>query len=380
MEKRRTLAALVVAAILAVPAAATAGPAGAQAPARDQRDAELGSLVGRTELLLAWTEDLGAGNRVMAKRLRSNGLPVGGAEGGAFELTAPTGPAGAKGDQRHPALGDGLLVWSERLPGGADFDLYAQRLSANGRATGSPRLIAGGPGDQLHADVVTGRNREWLVVWSEDSTDAGDVMGLRLSPALTVRGAPFEIAKGPGTAEDPTVAEDPSDASFFLVLWTDDRSGNRDIYGTRISANGLPRGSATVAHAPVVEAPEDDYAPFLLTGPTGERESRGLLLWTRDTVTDGPDVLAQRIRSNGFAVGPVLTVAGGTGIQAWSTAAFVPARGSAGTGARVGPDLVRPGEWLAAWSQDPLGTMDIYGVEIGLNGISRRAPRALVAE
>jgi hypothetical protein len=366
--------ALVLGAVLA----ATPPAVSAQTPARDQTDADILYLPVRQELLLVWSEDRGSGHRIFGKRVRFNGLPVGGPTGGEWEITGPTGPSGAKGDQRWPAVLDGLLVWSEKLPGATDYDLYAQRMRGNSRTQGRPVMIAGGPGDQKYADIARSRNTEWLVVWSEDAADAGDIKGLRLSTALTPRSKVIQIAKGPETAEDPTIAADPRNPGYFLVLWTDDRKGNRDIYGTRIAATGIPRGGgATFGHFPVIDAPEDDYAPALLTatierlpayrGLRRDTETRSLLMWTRDTVTDGPDVLALRLHGNGFPVGPTISVASGPGTQAWPAAALKTRRGDRS-------------EWMAVWQTDPLGTMDIWGVEVNTNGHVRRPPRPLAAD
>lgn len=379
LNKRLGLFLLIVIGGLALLIAAETHHAAAQMAPRDQVDADVLYQSDRNEFLVVWSEDRGAGHRIFAKRIRSNGLPRGGPGGGEWEITAAADPAGQKGDQRWPAVTDGLLVWSERLPGGTDYDLYAQRLFTNSRTSGKPKLVAGGPGDQKFADIARSRDTEWLVVWSEDTTDAGDVMGIRLSTALTPRNAKFEIAKGPGTAEDPSISRDLGSANYFLVLWTDDRAGNKDIFGARVAATGLPRGgSATTGHFPVVESPEDDYAPVLQTSPfdllsggrvnpRSDADTRSLLMWTRDTVTDGPDVLGLRLRSNGYGVGSSFTIAGGAGTQAWSAAA-------------LRSDGRNRSEWFAIWQADPTGTMDVFGVEIGLNGIVRRTPRIVAAD
>jgi hypothetical protein len=369
---------------------ATSPPrASAQLPPRDQTDADVLYLDNQGEYVLAWSEDRGAGHRLFARRIRSNGLPLGGAAGGEWELTGATQPGDQKGDQRWPALVDGLVVWSERAPGGADYDLYAQKLFGNARGNGHPKLIAGGAGDQKQADVIQTRDNEWLVVWSEDTRDTGDVMGLRLGTTLAPRGGVIEIAKGGGVAEDPTVALDLLESNLALVLWADDRKGNLDIYGARVAITGLPRGTTTGSTPfAVVDGAENDYAPVLLTspfqrnvgptatptprsnrpgGPGWDVETRNLLLWTHDDVTDGPDVLAIRLQVNGYTAGALIPVAVGPGVQKWPAAAL-----KSGDGSR--------GEWLAVWHADPLGTLDVFGVEIGQNGLVRRHPRALATD
>ncbi len=340
-------------------------PAAAQLPPVDQETPDLLYGGGRAEFLLAWTEDRGGGNRVYAKRIRANGLPIGGPAGGDWELTAVAGGT-TKGDQRWPAIASGLVVWSERVPGGNDYDLYAQRLFSNGRGKGGARLIAGGPGDQRHPDIIQSSRGDWLVVWSEDTNDAGDIMGVRLTTALTPRSAPFPVAQGAGTAEDPVIARDPTDPRYFLVLWTDDRNGNKDVYGTRVTDAGLPRSGPRGGHFPVIDGPEDDYAAALLFGRvSGGRRGdafSSLLLWTHDDVAEGPNVMAQRLRANGLPVGRPLKVATGPGVQAWPAAAS------------------GPSDWLAVWVDDGLGTLDILGVEIGSNGLIRRRVRPLATD
>jgi hypothetical protein len=364
---RRTMIGVVALGIALAAVGTTAPPAGAQLAPRDQASPALAPLGDDT--LLVWTEDRGAGSRVYAKRVFANGLPVGGANRGEWELTGVVDPAGMKGDQRWPATDGELLVWSEKLPGGTDYDLYAQRLFANGRAYGQPRLIAGGAGDQVHPDIATAGRGGWLVVWSENTRDAGDVMGMRLSLALTTLGTAFPVAQGPGTAEDPVITSDPSDSDALLVLFTDDRAGNKDIWGTRVTESGIPRAGPLGGQFPVVDGPEDEYAPDAALESRGHTDAlrrgpgstfSGVLLWTRDDVTDGPEVMAVPLLSNGLIRSTPFLLAGGPGAQAWPA-----------VGAPSG---------LVAWVDDAAGTGDIYGTEVGLNGINRRPPWPLVGD
>jgi hypothetical protein len=393
-----SLTILVAAAALAR-TGAPAAPAAAQAAPRDQRDANLTWLADREAFLMVWTEDRGAGSRIYAKLVNANGIPVGGADGGAWAAVrpAPGGPT-VPGDQRWPAIIPGLIVYSEKVAGGTDYDLYAQRLFDNGRPTGAPMLIQGGPGDQRYADVVPmarGANGgEFLIVWSEDTRDAGDVMGIRVDYALRrSRGPAFPIAQGPGTAEDPVIAQDLVDEDSYLVLFTDNRNGNRDIYGTRVAQTGLPRGGPLGGQFPVVQSPQDDYAPELLNSrqdmavgatatprggatpdPRARRSSqseRNLLIWTTDDVTNGPDMYGQRLAQNGKPLGPSFLIAGGPGAQSWPAAAL----------RRVSdPQREEREEWLAVWQDDRSGTFDILGARVGVNGIVRQTQRMLAGD
>lgn len=96
------------------PVAAQPAPTG-----HDQAQADVVYVPEREEYVLVWVEDRGAGNRIFAKRVRANGLPVGGRSAGDWELTGATGAgaaAGQKGDQLAPAIIGDLVVWSEKAP------------------------------------------------------------------------------------------------------------------------------------------------------------------------------------------------------------------------------------------------------------------------
>jgi hypothetical protein len=143
----------VVAIVTVVGLALLAAPrqAAAQERPRDQLDPTIGSTEAWT--LAIWSEDRGQGSRIMARRLDLRGQPLAGASGSAFELAPAVAPDGHKGDQRWPVLRGGYLVWSEKLPGASDYDIYMQRLDRYARPYRKPVLIAGGPGDQTQADL-----------------------------------------------------------------------------------------------------------------------------------------------------------------------------------------------------------------------------------
>jgi hypothetical protein len=359
---------------------ATSGPTAAQpaAPtAIDQMDATIGSIDGPFDLLF-WSEDRGSGPKIFAKRVRDNGFPVGGPGGGEWRATAATGTgadAGKTGAQRYPAFYEGVLVWSEQAPGGTDYDIYAQRLHNNGRPRGNPFLLLDKDGDQLYPDIIQA-DRDYIVVYSEDSTDEGDVMGLRTTTALRPRGEPFPIATGQGVAEDPAISRDLQEPrSVFVVLFTftPDGAATKDIYGARVVESGLPRGGAS-AIFPVIQSDDvDEYAPKLLTSSftfRGDQKPRqeqfsNLLLHTRHDAAgpDGADIYGQRLRSNGFPQGGTFLIAGGTGEQAFATAIEGVSEG-----------------WLVAWQDDADGDLDIHSIKVRRNGIPYLPVRPLAAD
>jgi hypothetical protein len=359
-------------------------PATAQVAPRDQSSPDLVYMSESDQYLLVWSEDRGAGHRIYARRVHANGAPVGLPNSGEWEairLDTDAYPGGTA-DMLDPAVIPGLLVYSFKAPGGSDYNIMGQRLFENGRPNGWPMLIQGGPGDQRYPDVVAverGLGVEYLVVWSEDTRDQGDVMGLRVDYALRrSRGPAYPIVQAPGTAEDPTVKADPVNEDQFLVLYTDDRNGNRDIFGTRLSANGLPRGGATGGQFEVVTSPEDDYGADLLeaSDTTGPREQpRQIVVWTRDHVTEGPNVMGLRLEQTGLPKGSPFKVAAGNGAQAWPAGAVRHLIVSPDRGGRPEQD-----EFLVVWTEDALGNLDIHGLRLGLFGQLRSRAKVLASD
>jgi len=348
-----TLAILVALAAISAPAPAAAQGAAPAPAALDQAEATIGRLQAHNRIVV-YSEDRGAGKQLYAQRVRENGFSV----GRPWEATAPTGSGadkGMKGEQRFPALSGDILFWSEKAPGAADFDIFAQRLFSNGRPNGSPYLISTGPGDQLHPAAVTTSNG-MLVVYSEDTSDEGDVMGIRVTGALSPRGAAFPIVAGPGVAADPTIGVDFTQPRNLLVLfeYKTDTMPTKDLYGVRVVESGLPRGGSTGGLFPVISTDKDEYAPSLLVSDLDSREGRSLLVYTQDDPADGPDIVSQRIRNNGYTVGGTTTLAGGPGVQTLAAAM-----------------LNNADEWVVTWQDDSPGSFDIFLQRVRLNGYPR---------
>ncbi len=358
-------------------------------PSFDQIEADIGPGAGSNARLLVWSEDRGAGPRLYAKRVWTNGIPLGGASGGEYELTAPTGEglfAGQKGAQRWPTLVSvkngrrqtELVVWSEQVPGANNFDIYAQRLAGNGRAYGRAHAIVTGPGDQVQPDVI-GTPEGYLVVYSEDSADAGDIMAQRVSTALTPRGVPYAIAQGPGVATEPELGTSYTNRGIgeaLLVIFTyvPDGATHSDIYAVRSSSIGVPLGGAANIF-PVIETPDvDESTPHLAAGNFGVGSRArdqirdgytSLLLYTREDPADaeGQDVMGVRFQTVGFTTGKPVVVAAGQNAQAAPTSAQLDDR-----------------TWVVVWQEDGTGSFDLQSLRVRSNGVPYRSGRALAAD
>ncbi|QDE89848.1 hypothetical protein BHS06_13240 [Myxococcus xanthus] len=130
-----------------------------------------------------------------------------------------------------------LVVWSdEHGEGPENADIYGNRVKENGTildGTGFP--ISQAEGAQSTPDVEwTGKN--YQVVWSDDRNGNPDIYGTRVSGYGTVKdpdGIPISNAAGAQT--EPRLAHH-NDKS--LVVWDDTRYGPHSVWGARWGENG----------------------------------------------------------------------------------------------------------------------------------------------
>jgi hypothetical protein len=154
------------------------------------------------------------------------------------------------------AAGGAIVVWQDYRTG--EYDLYAQRFNATGvrqwTSTGIPLCTA--PGNQWSVPFVSDGAGGAIVTWPDLRTGTYDVYAQHVTASggvtWTMNGAGLCTAAGPQSV--PSIA--PNGSGGAIVSWTDERDGNRDIYGQRVSANGewgYPEPSITS----VVDVPGD---------------------------------------------------------------------------------------------------------------------------
>ncbi len=191
--------------------------------------------------------------------------------------------------------GNYLVVWQDDRAG-AGADVYGARIRAmDGTALDPPGgvLIAGDPGVQAWPRVAPvlsappmGGEPAFEVAWlsTAPSASSARVTTARVGALTGTVSAAVEASSL--ASADPGVA--PALVPGFgghVVLWTDLRAGNRDLYGARLDAQGVPSG----AEVALAVGPEDEGDPravwngnevVVAYGRTeaGLRRSRGLVL------------------------------------------------------------------------------------------------------
>lgn len=203
------------------------------------------------------------------------------------------------------ANGGAVITWHAFL-GGGNFDIYAQRVDANGELLWTPGGIAlttAAHGQRFPR--LTGDNQGGAVIaWVDDASgdysalyaqkvDAnGTVLwrngGVRLSTTATVMAGEMLLT----VTSFPEIVEDGSGGA--IIAWMDTRSGsNLDLYAQRIDATGtlLWRRNGTI----VSIASGDQTFPQMVSDGQGG----AIVTWSDGRRGTDLDIYAQRIGANG---------------------------------------------------------------------------------
>ena len=299
--------------------------------------------------------------------------------------------------QSEPAVAfDGanfLVVWEDKRDGMDDYsdDIFGARVTPNGTVLDSCGIpIARAANIQGHPAIAfDGAN--FLVVWEDHRNGGYDIYGARVTPAGTVldpSGIP--VCRAAGNQYAPDVA---FTGTGFLVVWRDYRNGvGYDIYGTRVTADGVVLDTAGIA---ISTAAHDQMEPAVAFDGTNS-----LVVW-QDERTGDRDLYGARVTSTGVVLDSMgIPISRAPGYQSVPAVAFDgrnflvvwnDARGGDGAvyGSRVTPagvvldtagiaiptaavHQIYPAvafdgtDFLVAWQKDSL---DIYAARVTSNGV-----------
>jgi RHS repeat-associated protein len=264
-------------------------------------------------------------------------------------LGSRIGIATGSDDQRAPDLawgaarGEWLVVWERQAPEVTNWDVYARRVSGGG-PVGDAIAVYGGLLDQRYPAVAyDGQTGEYLPAWQDYRSGSDwDVYGQRVDADGTLEGEEVLVSAEPAEdAQDQAAVAYGSGAETYLVVWTDDRSGNGDVYGQLVASGGALVG-----------------ASFTIGGETGYVEQYPavaydavddvyLVVWERrlpPMQDDDWNLYAQRVAGDGDLVGSALAICTAAGDQDAPAVAY-----DAGTG-----------YFLVAWEDNRNGNWDVY--------------------
>jgi hypothetical protein len=314
----------------------------------------------------------------------------------------------AADNQQSPAIladgaGGAFIVW-EDMRSGSDYDIYAQRLDANGQPmwTADGVIICTATGNQNYPQLIADDAGGAIIVWQDNYSGNDDIYAQRVNGAGVVQWAPDGVGV---CTEDfgqsyPKIVSD--NAGGAIIVWEDTYSGNSDVFAQRINSSGVVQWLAS--GVAVCTAAEAQYAPEIIADGNGG----AIVTWEDYRTGTTMDIYAQKISAagamqwgvNGMAVcsnsftqiRPQLTSDGaGGGIFVWEDNRVVPEYhiytqqiSSAGVAASIDGILVSSpaGEQIRAqltsddnggaiiiWQEGFSASSDIYAQRINSSGL-----------
>ncbi|MBN3033064.1 MAG: hypothetical protein JW873_03105 [Candidatus Saganbacteria bacterium] len=210
------------------------GLAVCSAPQNQEKPVILASDKG--SVIVAW-QDSRAGNLdIYAQKLGGNGKPLWNKDG----VAAVIAPYAQEDPQLADDGGGGaVVVWADDRE--ENPAIYAQKISADGTVQweDTGRQLAKAPGRQESPCVVKLQSPNWLVVWQDSRKGFPLIYGQKISHTginmWPEAGLP--LAPGNKAQERPALALAGEDQA--VAVWQDRRNGEYDIYGQKISGDGI---------------------------------------------------------------------------------------------------------------------------------------------
>lgn len=205
--------------------------------------------------VVAW-EDGRRGLQVYAARVGLDGSVL---DSGGVRLSRSTGP------EFSPGLAfDGTnyqLVWEGR--GTDTFAIFSTRVSPALAVLDSPARRLSPIAGERRAPHVAANREGGLVVWQDLRSGNWEIYGCRVSPDGTVPDtAAFPVAAGLNWSREAPRAN--CDGRDYSVAWQAWSRGSFDIYGCRVTADGIALPQFVVS-----ARDSDQVAPIVLSGPEG---------------------------------------------------------------------------------------------------------------
>src|SRR5215204_4375039 len=138
----------------------------------------------------------------------------------------------------NPVYNDSIyIVWTDNTTGNGD--IYFKRSMDNGTSFASVENLSNSTGNSTDAQIAVNQNNVY-VVWTDNTTGNGDIYFKRSVDNGTSFGNIENLSNDIGSSYEPQIV---ISGNNVYVVWTDNTTGSGDIYFKRSVDNGTSFGS-----------------------------------------------------------------------------------------------------------------------------------------
>ena len=303
--------------------------------------------------IIAWKDGRGADYDVYAQRVDASG---------AAQWTVNGVPiCTATGNQESIQIvpdgaGGAIIVWADNR--GADTDVYAQRINASGTTlwTANGRAICTLSGWQGGPQTARTGAGGAIIVWTDQRAGNNDIYAQRVNGSGSVLWTANGIPACADLAYQSTAAVTTDGANGAIIAWEDARTGAFTIFTQRISSSGAPMWIVNGIQA----TPGVGTGAQLLAQLVSDGTGGAIITW--HLANYGGNVDAQRVNSSGA----LLWGSNGVKICAAPTGNQLVRIGTDGAGGAI-----------ITWQDDRLVDDDVRAQQVGPNGCVGDLPASI---
>ena len=203
--------------------------------------------------------------------------------------------AGTQNNPKIDPMPKGFIVAWQDLRNGSDYDIYAQYIDSTGIAqwTTNGKVICNATNNQSAVDLKTNNIDGSYIVWKDKRGGTYyDIYMQKISYTGNISWANNGIVISNANYDqvNPNIAIDPSGDA--LIVWQDSSNNEWDIYASKVSNSGNVLWTTVVSNAPNTQ-----------TNPKNISDNNGgtIVVWQdkRNNTTTKWDIYAQKVFSNG---------------------------------------------------------------------------------
>lgn len=254
------------------------------------------------------------------------------------------------------SLGRYVVVWMDgRGLNAYDWNIFGQRFDINGNRLGSNFQVTVDESIQWVPRVGVAPTGRFMVCWDDRRRGQYDVYAQLFVENGQPQGSNFRVNNDAGVADQSGGDVAANRFGEYLVVWTDRREGNADIYCQRFLPDGSPIGSNMKVNDDV--GTTNQLAPTVAAAADG-----GYWVGWIDERSGNPDIYCRRLDRNGSAVSPSFRVNDDTGSAHQRVSSIAMERG---------------GQIYIAWEDERNGSTDAYGCLLDAAGNQQGPNRRL---